>query len=181
MRPGNLVALAIAISCISIAPLIAQEADPVRVVNFPEVQSVAGTVEMTTPATNTELRSISESVVAPIAPDDTANLVLAGTLDAHGFRSAIFSLAGQVKSNYPAGGAVGALLVPNTPFFQRAFEEDGEALLALRLEGVIVAGQSGAFATSMPRRDLAFPSYRVYFFNTSDQPSSAILYAYLAN
>jgi len=181
MRHRKLATVILAVSCISFAPLLGEEPEAVRVVNFPDIQSVTGTVEMKTPATNTELVWISEDVVTPVAPESTANLVLAGILEAHGFRSAILSLAGQVKSNYPSSGTVGALLVPNVPFFRRIFEEDGEALLSLRLEGAISANRSGTFSTSMPRLDLAFPSYRVYFYNTADQPSSAILYAYLAN
>ena len=157
------------------------QTEEVRVVNFPKVQSIQGTVEMDKPAPNTRLARISEAVVAPADPAETLNLISAGTLDALGFRSTVLSLAGQIKSNYPGSGTIGALLIPNTPFFRRAFEEDGEALLSMRVEARVDSETSTNFAISLPPHHLAFPSYRVYFFNTTERPASVNLYAYLAN
>ena len=173
------------LAVLAIASVIAfpasAETEKVHVVNFPEIQSIRGTVEMTEPAPGTRLARIHENVVAPADPADAINLVLAGTLDAHGFRSAVLSVAGQIKSNYPGEGAVGALLVPDTAFFRRAFEEDGEALLSLRVEARVDSENEDYFAVSPPPHLLAFPSYRVYFFNTTERPASVSLYAYLAN
>jgi hypothetical protein len=179
MRPGLLI-LTTLLACLPAPVLIAEGPEDVRVVNFPEVQAIRGFVEMKEPATNSRLVSMSESVVSPIDPANTASLSLVGTLDASGFRTVVLSLAGEIKSNYPTTGSVGALLVPDTPFVGKAFEESGETLLSLRLEAAISQGES-FFAVTRPRVDLAFPRYRVYFFNTSEQPSTAVLYAFLAN
>lgn len=157
------------------------ETEPVRVTNFPKVQSISGTVEMEKPAPTTKLARISELVVAPADPADAINLVSAGTLEAAGFRSTVLSLAGQLKSNYPAAGSIGALLVPDTEFFRRAFEEDGEALLALRIEASVDSENGSYFSITQPVQHLAFPRYRIYFFNTTERPASVNLYAYLAN
>ncbi|MDH3254058.1 MAG: hypothetical protein OEM62_03625 [Acidobacteriota bacterium] len=162
-------------------PTLAAEPEEVRVVNFPEIQPIRGTVEIGKPAPGTTLVSISEAVVAPADPDRITNLVAAGLLTAHGFRSGVLSLAGQIKSNYPGDGTVGALLVPDLPFFKAAFEEDGETLLTLRVEAPVSAETGTYFAISLPPAELAFPSYRVYFFNTTDLPASVTLYGYLAN
>jgi hypothetical protein len=170
----------LAIACLVGSPAGAQT-EKVHVVNFPEVQSIQGTVEMNEPAPGTRFAQIHENVVAPADPADAINLILAGTLDARGFRSAVLSVAGQIKSNYPGQGAVGALLVPDTPFFRTAFEEDGEALLSLRVEARVDSENGDYFAVSPPPHHLAFPSYKVYFFNTTERPASVSLYAYLAN
>jgi hypothetical protein len=165
---------------LAVSPAFA-EMQEVRVINFPKVQPISGTVEMNKPAPSTTLLRISEAVVAPADPADAINLVSAGTLEAHGFRSAVLSLAGQIKSNYPGSGAIGALLVPDTEFFKRAFEEDGEALLSIRIEAPVDSENGTYFATTQPQEHLAFPVYRVYFFNTTERPASVDLYAYLAN
>jgi hypothetical protein len=157
------------------------ETEPVRVTNFPKIQSISGTVEMGKPAPTTRLAQISEQVVAPADPEDAINLVSAGTLEAAGFRSTVLSLAGQLKSNYPAVGSIGALLVPDTEFFRRAFEEDGETLLALRIEASVDSENGSYFAITQPVQSLGFPRYRIYFFNTTERPASVNLYAYLAN
>lgn len=157
------------------------ETESVLVTNFPKVQSISGTVEMDKPAPTTRLARISEAVVAPADPEDAINLVSAGTLEAAGFRTAVLSLAGQIKSNYPGSGSIGALLVPNTAFFKRVFEEDGEALLAIRIEASVDSEIGSYFAITVPLQHLAFPSYKVYFFNTTERPANVNLYAYLAN
>ncbi len=164
-----------------IAAPSAAEIEEVRVVNLPEIQSIRGTVAMDTPPPSTHLTQISESVVAPADPADTVNLLPAGTLEAGGFRSTVLSLAGQIKSNYPGTGTVGAILVPDTAFFTRAFEEDGEILLSLRVEATVDPENGTYFAVSQPSNHLSFPRYKVYFFNTTERPASVDLYAYLAN
>jgi hypothetical protein len=176
-----LTCLALLILCALAASASLAEEESVRVTNFPKVQSISGIVEMDKPAPSTRLTTISEQVVAPADPADAINLVSAGTLEAAGFRSVVISLAGQIKSNYPAAGSLGALLVPDTPFFQRAFEEDGEALLAMRVEALVNSESGSYFATTQPLQHLAFPRYRIYFFNTTERPASVELYAYLAN
>ena len=157
------------------------QTEEVNVVNFPEVQPIRGTVEMNKPAPGTRFAQIHENVVAPADPADAINLILAGTLDARGFRSAVLSVAGQIKSNYPGEGTVGALLVPDTAFIRRAFEEDGETLLSLRVEARVDSENQDYFAASQPPHQLAFPSYKVYFFNTTERPATVFLYAHLAN
>ena len=159
----------------------ASEAEAVKVVNFPKVQSINGTVDVEEPIPGTRLVHVSEEVVAPADPKDAINLIAAGTLEARGFRSAVVSLAGQIKSNYPGSGAVGALLVPDTGFFIRAFEEDGEALLSVRIEAPVDSESGSYFAVTQPQLQLAFPSYRVYFFNTTERPAGVNLYVYLGN
>ena len=181
MKFGHRLRLACLVLLVSSTPGSGEEPDDVRVINFPELQTVQGTVEINKPATNTNLVWVTEKVVAPANPEETANLVLSGTLDASGFRSAVLSIAGQVKSNYPGEGAIGALLVPAGPLFKRAFEEDGEALLSMRVDAAVQPGPGAYFAATHPRLDLAFPSYKVYFFNTTGQPASVTLFAYLAN
>lgn len=181
MTTNRLLALAVALT---LGPGSARAADPpgdVRVTNFPEIQSIRGSVEILEPATTSRLLSISEDVVSPVPPEQTGNLVLAGTLEASGFRSVVLSLAGEVKSSYPTAGTVGALLIPDTPFIRKAFEDTGARLLPVRLDAHVAADGGSFFAVTYPRIDLAFPSYRVYFFNTTEQPASATLYAFLAN
>lgn len=160
----------------------AQEAEPVEVVNLPEVQAIAGRVEVEGPIVQTRLVSLSEAIVPPVQPADTTALVSVGTLDAYGFSEVVLSLAGEVKADFFSAGAVGALLVPDQPLPSKALAEAGQLLFPLRVEAAADPSELGSYfsSQSLPIR-LGFPRYRVYLFNTTDRAAAVTLYAYLGN
>jgi hypothetical protein len=160
-------------------PALAEEAREVLVVNLPEVQQVQGSVSVDGPVPQTELVRLSEAIVAPVDPKETTALVSGGTVVTEGFVSIVLSLAGQVKAQYFQQGKIGAILIPDEQLTRDAFDEAGQLLFPLRVEAT--AGSEAYFASEQPSFQLGFPSYRVYFYNTTDRPASVTLFAYLAN
>ena len=161
-------------------PTFAQDRQSVTVTNFPDVQTVDGTLKVDGPIVQTTLRELTADVVAPVGAQETTALVLAGRLDTSGFATATLSLTGEVKAHFFAAGEIGALLVPDVPPVTAAFE-DGAALLSLTVTASADPGSNGYFAATQPSVPLAFPAYRVFFFNSTDTAVQASLFAYLGN
>lgn len=164
-----------------VAPLVAEEAREVFVVNLPQVQQIEGGVRLTAPAPQTELVSLQEVIVSPVDPSDTTGLIAGGTLDTSGFVAVVLSLGGQVKADFFREGTIGAVLVPDERLVREAFDEAGRVLFPLRVEASASPGDGPYFASEHPSQQLGFPRYRVYFYNTTDRPASVTLWAYLAN
>lgn len=181
-RCGGLVLLLAAAACgLGTVPGTAQEPERVEVVNLPEVQRVDGTVTVRGPIRQTELASMEAEVVSPVEPTATTDLVLVGTLETSGFRTVVLSLAGQVRAAFHRPGSVGAVLVPDVEIARTAFLEHGQLLFPLRVEAAAEAGRGDYFGSDQPEFPIGFDRYRVYFFNTTDQPASVKLFAYLGN
>ncbi len=157
-----------------------EETQKVLVTNFPETQSVSGSVSVDGPVHTAALRSIAKGDVWPVAPNEISRLVPAGTIETDGFASAVLSLTGQVRGDSLRAGEVGALLIPDEPLVQRALEEKGLMLFPLEVKASCAAG-SLYFNSSQPRLTLGFTRYRVLFYNTTDKTVSVQLYAYLTN
>ena len=156
------------------------EAQKVLVTNFPESQSVSGSVSVNGPVHTAALRSITKSDVWPVAPNEISRLVPAGSIETDGFASAVLSLTGQVRGDSLRTGEVGAFLIPDEPLVQRALEEKGLMLFPLEVKASCAAG-SLYFTSSQPRLTLGFTRYRVLLYNTTDKTVSVQLYAYLTN
>jgi len=152
------------------------EAQVVRVENFPAVQKVTGRVEVTAPVPSSTLVTLPEVVAVPASPDDPSQLVEAGSLDTEGWGHAVLSLTGEVRGRGGAG-EVGALLVPAVEPVSRAFEQ-GRILFPLKVSAE-VAPTARWVESDQPRVQIAFPRYRVYLYNTSDRSVAVNLYAYL--
>ena len=161
-------------------PTSGQEEQSVAVTNFPEVQTVDGTLSVDGPIVQTTLLELTAAVVAPVGQQETTALVLAGTLDTSGFATATLSLAGEVTADFFDAGEIGVLLVPDVPLALAAFE-DGAALLSLTVTASADPGSNSYFGATQPTVPLAFPAYRVYFFNSTDRAVQASLFAYLGN
>lgn len=156
---------------------VESDVESVRVINLPEVQKV----EIDAPAPHTRLLTVTEAVVSPAELADTASLTTGGTVETEGFGSAILTLAGQIKSDLYSSGAVGAVLVPDTALARTAFEEEQVILFPLVVQAPVTGEDTAYFQSGQTRVELAFPRYRVYFFNTTDRPAGVTLYAYLVN
>ncbi len=158
-----------------------EDAERVEVVNLPEVQTVGGQVEVLGPISQTKLLRLAQEVVSPVGPDETTNLVLAGTLQSAGFGTAVLSLTGQVRAAFYQPGQVGAILVPDVQPVLTAFLEEGQLLFPLRVEAAARAEGGVYFSSDQPLFRLGFDRYRVYFYNTTDRPATVTLFAYLGN
>jgi hypothetical protein len=153
----------------------------VFVTNFPKIQTIEGEVEVKKPVPLAKLQAFEDITVAPVAPTDTTRLVDGGLLVADGFPGVVLSLHGEVKGMVQKPGAVGVLLIPDKETVQEAFRELGLVHFALETVARDVSSQTPYFASTQPRYTLAFPTYRVLFYNTTDKTVSANLYAYLTN
>ncbi|MCP4203624.1 MAG: hypothetical protein GY769_17020 [bacterium] len=180
-------------SCLSILLLLAlvaatahpitaeEEAERVLVVNLPGIQTVDGTVEVAGPISQTKLFSLTQEVVSPVGPEQTTDMVLAGTLQSAGFGTAVLSLAGQIRAAFYQPGRVGAILVPDVQPAQSAFLEEGQLLFPLRVEADAATEGGIYFSSDQPLFRLGFDRYRVYFYNTTDRPATVSLFAYFGN
>lgn len=177
-----LVLLAVLIGCLVLLPGHASSADgdrdaePVEVVNLPEVQRVEGRVQVERPLPQAELMALDEAIAVPADPRDPSQLVFAGTVTTDGYNHVVLSLGGEARGR-GAGGRVGAFLVPDLDPVLEAFRL-GEILFPLEVSAELPA-QGRWIQSGSERRVVAFPRYRVYLYNTAERSAAVRLYAYL--
>jgi hypothetical protein len=176
---GRGLLLVIAAAGVVAAPALAQE--DVFVVNFPEVQQVTGKVELGGPTPQSALVRFDEEIVAPVQREDTTALVRGGVLQTEGFVSIVLSLAGQIRADTYRPGQVGAILIPEVEPMTAAFHEAGQFLFPLEVQASAAASGNLYFGSEPKVQALAFPRYRVYFYNSTDRPATVTLFAYLTN
>ena len=158
-----------------------RDALKVVVLNFPATWRVEGQVEVKSPISHATMVALREVQVPPVARKDTTRLVAAGTVTAQGFSSAVLSLTGQIKGELAKPGTIGALLVPDEEPVIRALDEQGQLLLTMEVVAESVSGRMPYFASDQPRFPVAFETYRVYLYNTTDKTAEVSFYAYLTN
>jgi len=156
------------------------EAEQVVVTNFPETQSITGTVAVERPVPTTRLVT-THALVSPGGPANVADLTEAGALDATGFAFATLSLAVDVQGSLAGPGQVGALLIPDQPDVLAALRSHGIQQFPLTVEAAVAPSPSGIHQSSPLAARLAFPRYRVFFYNTTPRTSEATLYVYLGS
>jgi hypothetical protein len=158
-----------------------EQARSVRVVNFPALQKIAGTVDIDGPVPHSSLVVFKDISVPPVEPAETGRLIDGGTLSADGFTAMVLSLSGRAGGRALRSGTVGALLIPDEDAIVKAFEEDGQMQFQIDLAAPLTQGTFRMTATSQSRYTLGFPRYRLRFYNTTDKTVTVNLYAYLTN
>lgn len=158
-----------------------QQIDRVFVTNLPRIQQIEGEVTVEGPVHLATLVAFEEITVAPVEPTETTRLIDAGTLVTDGFPSVVLSLDGVVKGTVQKTGRVGAILVPDVESVQEAFDQRGLMHFALEATAGAISSKTPYFASAQPRHRVAFPSYRVLLYNTTDKAVDVNLYAYLTN
>jgi hypothetical protein len=151
---------------------------PVVVTNFPPTQQVAGTVTVGQPIPSTRFASTG-ALVPPVLLSDLDSLADGGVLDASGFASATFSLAITVQGSLGSPGKLGALLVPDVAEILATMRNSGVVQFPITIEASVVPSASGIHQSEPVTIRLAFPRYRVFFYNTSPRSAHAMLYWYL--
>ena len=154
---------------------------PVEVVNFPEVQQVAGRVSLDGPLNPARLERRTRTIVPPTSRSDVLRWLEVETVSSGGFRQMVLSLQGEVKGEAFAPGAVGAVLVPDEKSFNRLLSEEQRVFFPVevaagpsREAGVYFGAQSG-------RVDVAFPRYRIFFYNETSRSVELNLFIYLTD
>ncbi|MGD2113774.1 MAG: hypothetical protein PVG07_01900 [Acidobacteriota bacterium] len=159
----------------------AESVAPVEVVNFPQVQGVEGTVRLDRPIPQSQLVRLGDVVVSPVPRDDTTSLVEAGRIEAAGFTHVVLSLRGEVQGKLAREGRVGVVLLPDEEPVVRTFREVGRFHFPLEATARVRLSDRGYFAGEPVRKPLAFPRYRVLFYNETDRSVAVDLYGYLTN
>ncbi len=169
----------LAVGCaLAAGPLTAQGQQDVTVVNFPAVQKVDGNVAVTNPLRLvTDYRRVKVTVL-PSRPDQVREVTDGGRLATGDYGRVRISLAGVATSRVVAPGTVGVLLVPDDPDILELWQESGIAQLAQRVEAQIKPGERGEFEGATVEILPAFPSYRMYFYNTLGSSVELRLHAY---
>ena len=157
------------------------EIQEVAVVNFPDLQQVAGTVFVEGPVRHATLQSLKEILVSPVDRERTTRLINGGVLETDGFTSVVLSLNGRTQGKHVRSGTVGAILVPDEETVVRAFDEEGLVQFPLEVSVSLSPEEPSSFASDPKRLTIAFPRYRVLLYNTGNRTATVNLFAYLSN
>jgi hypothetical protein len=147
----------------------------VYVTNFPDPMHVDGEVSLKQAFIRTD-----ETLVAPARLDEPTQMVRAGTLETQGFRTVVVGLSGEVKGQLASPGRVGAILIPNQETAIQAFEQRGQLIFPLQTTTPDLAAGTQYFGSEITEFTVAFPSYRIYLFNSTEEIVSAEFFAYLS-
>ena len=157
------------------------ELTPVVVTNFPEVQKIDGAVSISGPLVNGSLQSLDEVVVSPVDRRAATRMDPQGAVATDGFTSLVVSLVGEVQGSVNSRGTLGVVLVPDDAVINRALRQDGRVLFPLEASVEIPLGSPGWINAESKSFRIAFPGYRVFFYNTSDKSVATTVYVYLTN
>jgi len=153
----------------------------VLVTNFPDPQTIDGVVEVTGPVRLSKMLAVRDITVPPVQQSDSTRWIDGGVVTLGGFSHVVLSLHGVVKGSVQRPGTIGAVLIPDEPSVQQAFDEQGQVHFALEVNAPGITAQTPYFASAQPRHRVAFSDYRVWLYNSTDKTVSASLFAYLTN
>lgn len=160
-------------------PAFAQEGS-ISISNFPEIQTVDGGVEIAEPIPSNEMIRFPDITVTTVQRHQTNRLISGGVLETGPFTAVSLSLGGFVEGTPPEPATIGAVLVPDEDFVLEAFKE-GVYLFPIEVTMTIPQESLPYVGTRSETHQLTFPSYRVYFYNTSQRTVKTQLYAFLMN
>ncbi len=180
MRTAIFMALTLALCA---WPVVARASDltPVVVTNFPDVQRIDGAVSIQGPLVSGSLQRIDEVVVSPVGRASATRMDPRGDVTTDGYTSMVVSLVGEVKGSVDREGTFGVVLVPNDDVISRALRQDSVVLFPVEVTVEIPLGDTGWINAESKSFEIAFPSYDVYLYNTSDKSIAATVYVYLTN
>lgn len=171
--------LASLVSCaLAASAAAAQRPQEVEVVNFPDVQRVRGSVEVERPISHAVFVRDEGEIVSPLSREEAIRLNPVTTVETLGFTSVVVTLQGETKGTVQEG-TVGVVLVPEVRPVERALREDEVVLLPLEVRAKV--GAETVYFNSQGRREVGFPRYQVYLYNTAAKSVEANLYFYLTH
>jgi hypothetical protein len=163
------------------APAGGEAVQQVTVLNFPDPQRIEGTVEVRQPVTLASRWVRRKVTVLPARPAQVRELTDGGEIEAAGFSRLMVSLAGETTSRIVGPGVVGVILVPNDADLLTTWQETGVAQLSLRVEVPVAPSEHGLFEAGPVELRPAFPSYRVFFYDTLSASVELRFHAYLTS
>lgn len=166
----------------SAGPVLSQEtAQPVTVTNFPRVQKIEGEIGVEGTIRHSSMFRKLEVVVTPGSPRESpAQMTDGGSFSTEGFTAALLSLQGELRGTLGQAGQIGAVLVPREKGITEVLEERGEILFPLEVTASLTQPKSDLFS-AQSHLAVAFPSYQIYFYNSTDKTAVVNLYVYLTH
>ena len=122
--------------------------------------------------------SIPTLPVPPIPRSDTQRLLDGGTIETDGFAQMTFSFGGEFKEAVPASGRIGAILVPDDPRILQLLEREGQVVFAVEVTHKVTGGKNPIFVSEQQTHRVAFPRYRVFFYNETSSTATVSLNVY---
>ena len=158
-----------------------EEENQVYVMNWPEVQTIKGSVSIESPLSHAVLVKKEGINVPPVRRTDTASLIPGGSVSTNGFTQVILSLSGEMKDSAFTPGTVGAVLVPEEDPVMRAFNFARKIQFPLEVPVQLTAGEGPFFSSEPVKLPVGFSSYSIFFYNSTGKGCEANLYIYLTN
>jgi hypothetical protein len=129
-------------------------------------------------ADSKSMETIAEVTVHPVDRSETTQLIDAGTIELDGFTYVVLSLIGEMKEQPTRDGRIGAILIPDAPAFDKVLRDHRFFGFPLEVTGSVSIDGKPFFMSDKKRELVAFPRYRVYFYNTTNRTATAWLFAY---
>jgi len=166
----------------SAGSVFAQEAaQPVTVINFPEVQKIEGRIGVEGTILHASTFRKLEVVVTPGSPRESpVQMVDGGWLSTEGFTAALLSLQGELRGTLGQAGQIGAVLVPREKAITEVLDERGEILFPLEVTASLTQPKQDLFS-AQSHLSVAFPAYQIFFYNSTDKTAVVNLYVYLTH
>lgn len=171
---------AAAVALLPTSSVLSQSFREVRVLNFPDAQRIEGKVEVPNPIPHSKFLRRPREIVPPVRREEVTKLVEGGVLEVDGFTEVVLSLQGEVRGTLYRGGTVGAILIPDEEPIVEAFNLGDRLQFPLEVKADVAVETAPYFSAQVTKR-VAFPRYRVYFYNSSDKSVEAYLYLYLGH
>jgi hypothetical protein len=176
----GLASAALVLLLLPVGQAISEEVVQVVITNWPSLQSVEGEMVVTAPVPLATQVSFLDIIVPPVPRKETTRLIDGGTLITEGFPSVVLSIHGEVRGTAQKPGVVGVILIPDEKSIQDAFDDQGAIHFALETQATGINSRTPYFASDQPRYSVAFSSYKILLYNTTDKTVTANLYAYLS-
>lgn len=159
---------------------LSQPPEEVVVSNLPEVVKIEGKVSLVGTVGHSAFSRRLSLIVPPVARHETADLLVAESLETSGFTGIALSLHGEVRGTVLRAGAVGAVLVPDEEPILKSMREHGALQFPLEVTTTLAVGQDSTFSAQQ-HLALGFPRYKIYLYNSTDRTMDLNLYLYLTH
>jgi hypothetical protein len=161
---------------------VARSQDVIRalVVNLATPHPIVGTVTVEGTIRHTDTVRVNGVVVPSANRDEPARWTDAGVVETSGFTYLALSVQGYVKGRINQPGLIGVILIPEEEPVVQALSE-GQIQLPLEVTADVTLVASSYFSASAPRLPIAFPRYRIWAYNSTNESAEANIFLYLTN
>lgn len=156
------------------------DSQEVTVRNFPTVQAVSGTVAVSNLTPVTAFVRREGVVVPPFSRSELYDAVQGDPIVTEGFTRMVLSLGGEIRDSSPRPGVVAAVLIPDEEPVLAALRDARKMEFAVEVAATLESAGTLYFASEPVEAKVAFPRYRVFFYNTTGRGAGVNLYVHLS-